>query len=140
MFYEEKIPWIKGTPLGIRIRNIEFVPTHLHESVIEIIFCMKGSVKFSYGFEEFKLSAGEFISVDKDAHFLFEGEADNVCVSFYIDLKWFLEKHPYITSLLFVCEATKESSIPYPTYYHKQMRGTLLAILFYLSTHEDPEE
>jgi AraC-type DNA-binding domain-containing proteins len=137
MFYKEEIPWVKNTPLGIRIRDIEFVPTHIHENIVEIIFCLKGSVKFVYGFEEFNLSAGEFISVDKDAHFLCRGEEDNICVSFYINLEWFLKKYPYITSLLFVCEATKESSRPYPTYYHKQMRGTLIAILFYLATHEN---
>lgn len=137
MVYEEQISWIKNTPLGIRIRNIEFVPTHMHENIVEIILCLKGSVKFSYGFEEFTLSAGEFISVDKDAHFLYEGKGDNICVSYYINLEWFLEKYPFITSLLFACEATQESSRPYPTYHHKQMKGMLIAILFYLANHEN---
>ncbi|MEL7658311.1 MAG: AraC family transcriptional regulator [Bacillota bacterium] len=137
MFYEEKIPWIKNTPLGIRVRNIEFVPTHMHENIVEIILCLKGSVKFSYGFEEFTLSAGEFISVDKDAHFFYGGDGDNICVSFYINLEWFLEKYPFITSLLFACEATQESGKPYPTQHHKQMKGTLIAILFYLANNKN---
>ena len=137
MFYEEKIPWIKNTPLGIRIRNIEFVPTHMHDNIVEIILCLKGSVKFSYGFEEFTLSAGEFISVDKDAHFLYEGKDDNICVSFYVDLEWFLDKYPFITSLLFACEATHESGKPYPTYHHKQLKGMLIAILFHMSSCEN---
>lgn len=137
MFYHERISWIKNTPLGITIRNIEFVPTHMHENIVEIIFCLKGSVKFSYGYEEFTLSAGEFISVDKDAHYLFDDSKDNICISFFINLEWYLEKYPYITSLLFVCEATKESSRPYPTYYHEQIRGILIALLFYLSNHKN---
>ncbi len=140
MFYEEKISWIENTPLGVRIRNIEFVPTHIHENIVEMIFCLKGTVKFSYEFEEFNLSAGEFILVDKDAHFLSGEKEDNICISFYINLEWFAEKYTYITSLLFVCEATRESSKPYPTYYHKQMRGTLVAILFYLSNHENADD
>jgi mannose-6-phosphate isomerase-like protein (cupin superfamily) len=60
MFYEESISWIANTPLGIKIRNIEFVPTHMHEDIVEIIFCLKGNVKFSYGYETFTLSTGEF--------------------------------------------------------------------------------
>lgn len=136
MLYEEKISWIQDTPLGIRIRSIEFVPTHMHENIVEIVFCLKGGVTFSYGYEEFRLSEGEFISVDMDAHFLSGKKDENICVSFYIDLKWFSEKYPYVTSLLFVCEGTKESDRLYPSYHHKQMKGTLIALLFYLSTHE----
>lgn len=136
MFYQETIPWITGCPLGIRIRKIGFVPTHMHEDLVEIIFCLRGSIKFSYAYEEFTLTAGEFISVDKDAHFLYSEDENNICVSFYLDLKWFLEKYPFITSLLFVCEATKESSRPYPTEYHKQLKGILIAILFYLANRD----
>lgn len=139
MFYEEEISWIQGTPLGLRIRNIEFIPTHMHEDIIEFFFCLKGSVKFSYGFEEFVLSSGEFISVDKDAHFIYEGTEDNICISFYIDLKWYLKKYPFITSLLFVCEATAGSDRPYPTYHHKEMKGVLSALLFYLSNTNSHE-
>ncbi|MDF2653711.1 MAG: AraC family transcriptional regulator [Bacillota bacterium] len=131
--YEEKIPWIDGTPLGIKVRKIELVPTHMHENILEIVFCLKGSIKFAYGYEEFTLMEGEFISVDKDAHFLQQENEDNVCISFYLNLEWFVSQHPYITGLLFVCEATKQSARPYPSYYHKQLKGILLSFLFYLS-------
>lgn len=136
MLYEERISWIIGTPLGLNIRTIKFVPTHMHENIIEILFCLKGNVNFSYCYEEFTLSAGEFISVDKDAHFIFDEKGENICVSFYINLEWFLEKYPFITSLLFVCEATKGSSKPYSTPAHKQMEGTLISILQYLASHK----
>lgn len=136
MFFQEKISWIPDTPVGIRILNIAFVPTHIHENIVEIILCLQGSVKFCYGYEEFTLSEGEFITVDKDAHYLFNDNNHNICVSFYINLEWFLEKYPYITSLLFVCEATKGGSRPYPTYYHKQLKGILIAILVYHLKHE----
>lgn len=137
MAYEERIPWIPNTPVGIRIRNITFVPAHMHESIVEIFFCLKGSVKFSYGFEEFILSPGEFVSVDKDAHYLSDGSKDNICVSFYFNLEWFRAKYPFITNLLFVCEGTKESSKPYPTDSYKQMKGTLIALLHYFVNHEN---
>lgn len=136
MFFQEKISWISDTPVGIRIRNIELVPTHMHENIVEIILCLRGSVTFCYGYEEYTLSEGEFISVDKDAHYLFSEDSNNICISFYINLEWFLEKYPYVTSLLFVCEATKGASRPYPTFYHNQLKGILIAMLAYFSKHD----
>ncbi|HML36413.1 MAG TPA: AraC family transcriptional regulator [Bacillota bacterium] len=137
MAYEERIPWIQNTPVGIRIRNIALVPAHMHENIVEIFFCLQGSVKFSYGFEEFILSPGEFVSVDKDAHYLSEGSEDNICVSFYFDLKWFRVKYPFITNLLFVCEGVKKNTKPYFTDSYKQMKGTLIALLHYFVNHEN---
>lgn len=136
MFFEEKISWIPDTPLGIRIRNIELVPTHMHENIIEIILCLQGSVTFCYAYEEFTLSEGEYILIDKDAHYLVSDDRDNICVSFYLDLTFFVKQYPYITNLVFVCEATKGTSRPYPTVYHKQLKGILMALLAYLSKHE----
>jgi len=33
----EDIPWIKGTPLGISLRSIEYCPPHYHENILEFI-------------------------------------------------------------------------------------------------------
>ncbi|MEA4923640.1 MAG: AraC family transcriptional regulator [Eubacteriaceae bacterium] len=136
--YTEEIPWIEGTPLGLKIREVESVPPHMHENIIEIIFCLKGSVKFDYEYEQFTLHAGEFISVDKDAHYLYNGE-DDICVSFYIDLEWFKEKYPFVTSTLFVCEFCKESITPHRD-AHNRLKGMLLALLYYLGNYGKADE
>ena len=128
--YQETIPWIEGTPLGLKIRSIEFVPPHMHEDIIEIIFCLKGSVKFNYEYEQFTLHEGEFISADKDAHYLYAGR-DDLCVSFYIDLSWFKERYPFITSMLFVCEYTRDSVTPKRP-CHDQLKGILISLLFFM--------
>jgi AraC-like DNA-binding protein len=139
MNFEETIPWIPETPLGIRMRQIDYVHTHRHEDVLEIIFCLRGSVKFSYAYEEFTLEAGDFISVDKDAHFLFDGTEDNISVSFYIDLKKCSEKYPYLTSLLFVCESTKAVKRMLSQQRYSQLKGRLIALLYYYLGHEATE-
>ena len=83
---------VGGTPLSIGVYSVEKVPTKINEKgVLEIIFCLKGSVKFSYAYEEFTLHAGEYISVDKDAYYLYDGQ-DNMCVSLYFDLLQYEEK------------------------------------------------
>lgn len=136
--YQEIIPWIEGTPLGLKIRSVEFVPPHMHEDIIEIIFCLKGSVKFNYEYEEFTLCEGEFISADKDAHYLYAGK-DDICVSFYIDLTWFKERYPFITSLLFVCEYAKDSITPKRP-CHDRLKGILIALLLFLGNNDEGSE
>ena len=117
------------TPLKISAYSVKSAPTQLHkEGVLEIIFCLKGSVRFSYAYEEFTLNEGEYISVDKDAYYLYDGR-DNLCVSFYIDLLAYEKKYPFIRSALFVCEALAESTMPYPTKNHTQLKGMLISLL-----------
>lgn len=136
MITGEKINWIEGTPLGVNIREIEYIAPHVHNDIVEITLCLSGEIKMSYCFEEFTLGPGDFILVDKDTHYLYDGK-DAVCASFYIDLKYFEEKYPYINHLYFVCEGTPGSSVPYNTENHKQLKGILLAILLFML--ETPE-
>ncbi len=132
----EKIEWISKTPLGLIIREVKYVIPHYHKGILEIILCLSGNVTVSYCFEEFTLTAGEFILVDKDAHYLYDGK-NAVCVSFYFDLSFFKEKYLYIDNLFFVCEGTKQSTVPFNTHNHKYLKAMLLSILIYLLENKD---
>ena len=129
MSEERKIEWIKDTPLGISIYSADRIPTQLHENMLEIIFCLKGEITLSYGYEDIPLRAGEFVSIDKDAYYLCDG-ADNICISFYINLNSFESKYPFITSALFVCEGTG-NNLDRPDF--RQLKGTLISLLKYLA-------
>ena len=131
---------IGETPLSISVYTVEKAPTLIHDKgTLEIIFCLKGSVKFSYAYEEFTLKAGEFISVDKDAYYLYEGR-DNLLVSFYFDLMRYVDKHPYICNCLFVCEGLAEATMRYPTREHRKLKGMLIALLKYLCDVKSTEK
>jgi AraC-like DNA-binding protein len=127
---------IKDSPIGIVIREIDYIAPHVDEDIFEIIMCLSGEVTISYFFEEFTLRAGEFILVDKDVHYLYNGNGA-LCVSFYIHLSFFKKKYPYIDSLYFVCEGTRESKVPFDTYNHKHLKAMLIALLTYLSDNAD---
>lgn len=128
---EEEIKWIPNTPLGLNIREIKHVPPHYHNDILEIIMCLSGQVTVSYCFEEFTLFPGEYILVDKDAHFLYDGK-NAVCVSFYFDLLYFKKKYRYINYLSYVCEGTRQSIKPFNTTNHKHLKAMLLALLICL--------
>lgn len=123
---------IGQTPLSISIYSVEKTATHIHErGYLEIIFCLKGSVKFTYGYEEFTLHGGEYISVDKDAYYLYEGK-DNLCVSFLFDLECYEDEHPYICDTLFVCEGFAGEMTAFSKRAHNRLKGMLIGLLKYM--------
>lgn len=127
----KKITWLEDTPLGLSIYSARSLSTQIQAGVLEIILCVRGSIKFSYAYEEFILHEGEFISVDRDAYYLVEGK-NCICVSFFIDLEPFYKKYPATKNSMFVCEALAQSTRPYPTKAHLELQGLLLGILIYL--------
>ncbi len=136
---ERKIEWITGTPIGISIYSVDEIPTQMNEDILEIIFCLKGSVKFSYAYEEFTLHEGEYISVDKDAYYLYNGR-ENICASVYIDLRKYIDKYPFILTALFICEGLRETSTIYPTEQHERLKGLLISLLKFYSENNCKEE
>ncbi len=123
---------IENTPLSLSVYSVEKTATTLHDrGTLEIIFCLKGSVKFSYAYEEFTLRAGEYISVDKDAYYLYDGQ-DNICVSFYFDLSRYEKKYPFICNNLFVCEGLADNKKEYTALAHNRLKGMMIALLKYM--------
>lgn len=136
----QNITNIKDTPLSVSIYSVKDKPLQMHDAgTLEIIFCLSGTVDFSYAYEEFTLRKGEYISVDRDAYYL-HSEEENLCASFYLDLTRFVDKYPHITHMLFVCEGCSETTMPYPTEHHDKLRGMLIALLKYiLENHNNCE-
>lgn len=120
---------IKGTPLTISTYAVESSPTKMNApGMLEIIFCLKGTVRFSYAYEEFTLHAGEFVSVDRDAYYLDSGR-ENQCVSFTLDLARYEERYPHICQMLFVCEGMRDGTTNYPKALYSRLKGLLISLL-----------
>jgi len=129
---DKQFQQIGSTPLSISVYSAEKTPTHIHDKgFLEIIFCLRGSVCFSYAHEEFTLHEGEYISVDKDAYYLYDGK-DNLCVSLLFDLLRYEDKYPFIRNNIFICEGLPESTMPYPTEHHGRLKGMMIALLKYI--------
>ena len=123
---------IGDSPLYISLYSVRQTATRINErGTLEIIFCLKGSVKFTYAYEEFTLHEGEYISVDKDAYYLSEGK-DNICVSFYIDLNRYTDRYPFISSSMFICEGIAESTVKRRENAHERLKGIMIATLTYI--------
>ena len=126
---QEQIIQIENTPLSISVYSVKDKAIHMHDvGMLEIIFCLSGTIKFSYAYEEFTLNAGEYVSVDRDAYYL-HSDGYNMCVSFYVDLMAFQKKYPNIQHEMFICEGCAETTMDYPTAYHDRLLGKLITLL-----------
>lgn len=107
----EHITKIGNTPLSISVYAVKDKAIHMHDAgMLEIIFCLTGTVKFSYAYEEFTLNAGEYVSVDRDAYYL-HSDGYNMCVSFYVDLMAF-EKNTLILNIKCSCAKGAGRQLP----------------------------
>lgn len=138
---EREIIRIGDTPLRFSIYSVESSPTQKNgRGIVEIIFCLKGSVRFGYAYEDFTLHAGDYIAVDRDAYFLYKGK-DNVCVSFYLDMMQYEKKYPYVKHALYVCEGTAETDVTdYPRPSHIKLKGLMIAALKSALEGNGPEQ
>lgn len=135
----DNIIQITDTPLSISVYQVKDKPLNMHETgTLEIIFCLAGTVRFAYAYEEFTLNAGEYVSVDKDAYYLYSDEY-NMCASFYIDLLAFKEKYPDIEHQLFVCEGCSESTMTNADVYLDRLRGKLVTLLKIILDEENTD-
>jgi AraC-like DNA-binding protein len=126
--YNRIIP-VEGTALSYIVYSVKESPARMHErGTLEIIFCLKGSVKFSYSYEEFTIREGEYVSVDVDAYYLHEGR-DNICVSLFMDLEQYEDRYPDISRALFICEGIAGHIEPYQITAHNKLKGTMIAVL-----------
>lgn len=108
----KKIQWIPDTPFGISVYQVDALSTQFQEDVLEIIMCMEGSVTLSFGYDAFRLHAGEFIAMDQDAYYLVDGK-ECICVSFFFRLSPYKERGIVSQSAMFACGAFRTIGNPY---------------------------
>ncbi len=137
----KKIQWIPGTPVGISVYQVESLSTQYQENLLEIIMCMEGSVTLSFGYDEFRLHAGEFISMDQDAYYLVDGTGCT-CVSFFFRLEPYKERGIVSRSGMFACGSFRTIGNPGGTevnYYkpeYLELQSLLLGLLDFLGEKE----
>lgn len=100
---QESISLIPKTPIGIKIYEAVHEKAHFHNSCIEILFCVKGSVKITIAYENFTLGEGEIILIDAEDVHCISSDEKNILISFYIDQTWKEFKIDNLINMSFVC-------------------------------------
>lgn len=130
---QEVINWIQGTPLGFEVYSVVSFPPHMHEDVLELLYCLKGECKVTIASDELSFQEGMFLSIDKDAYYFAEGK-DCVCASIYIDLTKYRDKYPQLEHILFLCDGINKKN-----YFGNsdKLKGIIISLINYLVENEE---
>ena len=135
----KKIPvsFMPNTPLAISTYTAHKDPPHMHSNVLEIIYCLKGSITISVTHEQLNFNAGDlYIINSRDVHSI-ESKCgnDNLIASFYVDL---LNPALDTSSLLydfFVCQEHVIS--PVTEVYIPILKQHLLHLIYFFYFHRE---
>ena len=134
---EEKIRYLHGSPLGIRIYSVRHYRPHFHPHTLELLYCLEGQVSIVAGHQRVSLSRGEIFTVDcTDIHFLY-ADGENLLVSLYIDLTRVKVSWETLRYVFFACETMKYRD--YQIAPMREVQDILLALAFHYSSGEKKE-
>lgn len=122
----DRITYTKDMPCSAEICSIGRLSPHYHETSLEFVYCLEGSVNFVAGFQSGTLHKGEICSIDcEDIHYLYS-DVPNTALIFHTDLSdmdipW--EKLRYI---FFACESFH--CFPYQQAAMREVKDIILAL------------
>jgi AraC-like DNA-binding protein len=136
IYFEDQV-FKDSLPVSLEVISVGEIPIHAHHDVLEIVFCITGSVKVKSGFEVFFLNEGDYIAINKeDSHCLFGTDEQNIVAVISLDLKHFYGVLNYAEFVAFACE-----SFDLPKYNHQEnlIREKLIELLL-LSTNPNDNQ
>ncbi|MDO4518419.1 MAG: cupin domain-containing protein, partial [Bacillota bacterium] len=114
-------------PFDCSLCNIKKELPHKHESELELIYCLKGSVRLIAADQDFTICAGEIHSIDfGDIHYLSSTE-DNTTLVFHIDLSFHPEWN-IIRHVFFACESLH--CYPYQESAMREVKDIILSLSY----------
>lgn len=131
------VNFVNNIPLGISIYSVTREPVHLHNDVIEIIYCLKGEIILSVTHEQLLFKGGDIYVINAtDLHSIeSKCDVDNLIVSFYINA---LDKRLPTEDLIYEFFVCQEKVISKLTEVHiPDLKQLLLSALYYYCFHPD---
>lgn len=132
---ENSIQKIKNTPLGISFYNVTNIKPHRHETLLEIILCLKGNIQLISADQTIELREGDVFSIDcMDIHYLHSQNKNNIIMSLYIDLSQVDNSFEYLRYTFFTCRS--DACNQYQKLPMYNITDTLLSIAYIYLSHE----
>lgn len=135
----EKINYQENCPLHVQITTAGRSSVHMHESDIELVYCLSGSATIVCNHETVVISKGEVFTIDfQDVHYIFS-DLDNCLIILHIDMKnvslpWEYLEYVYFGCQDFFCNEHQQNSL-------QKVKDMILAAAFmYLRSNEDDKK
>lgn len=131
---EEIIKYNHELPYNVSLCRITNAAPHYHSRELEIIYCLKGSIRLVAGHQNTTISEGEVFSVDyRDIHYLFS-DVDNLTLIFHLDLTRLNISWDNLKYIFFACESSH--CYPYQQAALDKVKDIILSLAFSLYSHD----
>lgn len=114
-------------PIDIRLNSVESHLMHCHQSLLEILFVLKGRIDVKMSFEDFLMGEGDFLVINCGDYHSVKKREDNIAVSIYIDLEHFKRYFKHIDNTIFICDSLSEDDFDSSYENQKNVIRNLLA-------------
>lgn len=121
---KQVVSYEAGCPAVVGAYNVSQIVPHWHDTDIEVVFVLEGNINVSVVYDNFQLSAGEFVVINHEDPHLISASEDNVTFLIHIDLKSFEKEYEYIMFLDLMCESFNVNS--YQLEHTKILKNYLL--------------
>ncbi len=123
----KEINYKPDMPFNAEICHINKLAPHYHETSLEFIYCIEGSVSFVAGFQHNTLHKGDIFSIDcEDIHYIYS-DFPNTVLIFHIDLEAMPIPFELLRCVFFACES------PHCFPYQEEAMTKVIDMIFSLS-------
>lgn len=131
--------FINNSPLGISIYSVNREPSHYHKNILELIYCIRGSISVVWSYDTDTLSKGQILCINcNEVHGISSSDEDNLVISFYLDLS-----HPIFSGKNlenFMLRIAPDYETTDRRAHLKELNDFLLSILYiYTGSYETSE-
>ena len=125
----------KDLPFEAELCRVGKQMPHRHTTELELVYCLKGSLKLIASEQEDIIKEGQIHSIDYwDIHYL-NAEEDNLALIFHIDLSR-LSNWDEFRYVFFACESSH--CYPYQEQAMEKIKDTILSLSYYYFTEKEP--
>ena len=115
-------------PYQVSVQKIERIHPHYHNSALELVFCLGGSVTVISSHQRIVLNEGEMFTLDfGDIHYLFS-DTDNTTLIFNLDLTVLSTPWDDLKYHFFTCESCH--CYPYQQKPMEQVKDIVLSLAY----------
>ena len=115
-------------PINIELCSVRHMNPHFHQTSIEFIYCLRGSVSLFTSFQKFTINENQICSIDsRDIHCL-ESDDDNLILFCHIDISNLDTHFDFLQYVFFACESF--NSYPYQKDSLKWLERTFISLAY----------
>ena len=129
-----ELQYKSGLPFEAQLCRIGRQIPHRHETELELVYCLEGSIHMVASDQDFIIKAGQVHSIDfKDIHYL-NAEEENLTLLFHLDLSR-LPDWESLRYVYFACESSH--CYPYQEEAMEKIKDMILAFSFIYFSEKD---